>query len=311
MFIILLRVLFAAAATAVVMYVVHTTVKYTRMIGSIFSSLVYRPEGEAPKPTTGEVVTVLDSGGAEIQVLSIESRGSKKAVIFCHESGSSKESWEKYAYFLPRAGFHVLSLDFAGEADGRPQSVAQWPTAEDVARLLTVIRWAKKALGPDLEVVLFGVSNGADIAFAASFEDVAVRAVIADGLFSMKEIFRDYIRRWAPVLVRPNFFGEKYPTWIVDFFARLGFRYCQKKSGTRFVDIDKLLKRKHKPILMIHGALDEYVPRSHQDFLARRAKARPFVRTLVVEEAGHNKAVATARSEYERTVIEFLLANVR
>src|SRR5207247_399640 len=137
-----------------------------------------------------------------IETILVENKGSKKIVIFCHESGSSKESWEKYAYFLPDAGFNVLSVDFSVKArEGQENSMAQWPTSEEVERLVTIIRWAKKAFEPDASIALFGLSKGGNLALAASFQDSSVKAVIADGLFSMKEIFREYIRKWAPILV--------------------------------------------------------------------------------------------------------------
>src|SRR6185436_16414617 len=97
---------------------------------------------------------------------------------------------------------------------------------------------------------------------AASFMDPSIKAVIADGLFSMKEIFRDYIRRWAPILVKPNLFGEKYPGWVVNLFTNMGFWYSQKKSKKRFIDIERMLRRRHTPLLMIHGEFDDYVPAS-------------------------------------------------
>jgi pimeloyl-ACP methyl ester carboxylesterase len=121
----------------------------------------------------------------------------------------------------------------------------------------------------------------------------------------MTEVFRDYIRRWAPVLVKPNFFGENYPGWIVNLFAELGFRRCETETKKTFINVEKLLKKPHPPLLMIHGENDDYVSARHQRFLgkiARRDCAEPWI----VPKAGHNQAVVLARPEYEKKIADFL-----
>ena len=292
----------------VLAYSIHSVFKYTRMISNIFLSLVYNPPTfELSSFPGGERITILDSSDNEIETIFIENKNSSKVVIFCHESGATKDSWARYACFLKDLGFHVLSADFgnrAGEAE--VNALSQWPKREDVDRLLTVIRWSKKAVGPNAKIVLFGVSNGADIAFAASFEDAAVKGIVADGLFSMKEIFRDYIRKWAPILVRPNLFGQDYPSWVVNSFANLGFWYCQKKTKKEFVEIEGLLKGRHVPLLMIHGEDDDYVPDSHQRFLEKVNGVKNNLRRLVVAKAKHNQAVILGCDIYQKSVIDFV-----
>ncbi|OIO39559.1 MAG: hypothetical protein AUJ72_00570 [Candidatus Omnitrophica bacterium CG1_02_46_14] len=288
-------------------YSLHAGIKYTRMISNIFLSLVYNPELDYLSSSRGERITVLDSSDQEIPALVIECKNAGKLVIFCHESGATKDSWERYAYFFTGLGFHLLSLDFEKKTIGdKTNALAQWPTREDVQRLLVVIRWCKTAFGPDIKIVLFGVSNGADIAFAASFEDPSVRGVIADGLFSMKEIFRDYIRKWAPILVKPNIFGQNYPSWIVNIFSNLGFWHCQKTTKKEFMDVEKLLKKKHVPLLMIHGENDDYVPPPHQKFLEKANSGHEDFKRLVVPRAKHNQAVILGTEIYQKSITEFV-----
>ena len=304
----LLQLIILMPLSAAVIYFGYTVVKYTRMISNIFMGLVYKPSPEFIEKARGEKVIILDSADREIETLLVERKKSDALVIFCHESGQTKESWEKYAYFLPEHGFSVLSVNLSRPEDDEADKnfLSQWPTTQDVERLLTVIRWSKKALRPGLKIALFGVSNGADIAFAASFEEPAVKAMIADGLFSMKEIFRDYIRKWAPILVKPNFFGEKSPEWIIRLFTALGFWYSQKKARKKFIDIEKFLRRKHAPLLMIHGENDDYIPPLHQKLLEKISRKKSPVLRLVVSRARHNESVVLARQLYEKQVIEFL-----
>ena len=299
--------LFLVFLSAVAVYFVHAGFKYTRMISNIFLSLVYRPETESFSSSTGEKMTILDSSGHEIETVFARTPGAKKLVIFCHESGASKESWERYAYFFPDLGYQVLSLDLGNKTAGfETNSLSQWPTENDVEKVVTAIRWAKKVIHPDLELVLFGVSNGADIALAASFRDPSVSAVVADGIFSMKEIFRDYIRKWAPILVKPNLFGDHCPDFLVNTFTNLGFWYSQKKSERRFIDVEKLLKKSHVPLLVIHGQEDHYVSESHQSFLEKLGVTRERFDRLVVPKASHNQAVIFDRKRYEQKIKGFL-----
>lgn len=291
----------------IVLYALYAVFRYTRMVSNIFLSLVYQPSQEPFSSSVGEPVTILDSGGHEIETLLLEKKGSNKLAIFCHESGSSKESWEKYTYFLPALGYSVLSVDFHDKTpDGRTHALSQWPSTDEVERLLKVIHWSKRAFSLQVKIVLFGVSNGADIAFAASFQDPAVKAVVADGLFSMREIFRDYIRKWAPILVKPNLFGERYPAWVVNTFTDLGFWYSQRKSGKHFVDVEALLKRKHAPLMMIHGQEDDYILPTHQKLLEKMDSQKNVFQRLVIPHARHNEAVMVAKDLYQKHITDFL-----
>lgn len=303
----MLKIFFFSIVSVIAAYSIFAAFKYTRMIGNIFVSLIYRPPVENITSTVGERITILDSADREIDAILAEKKSARICVIFCHESGASKDSWEKYAAFLPKLGFHVLSMDFDKKTLPDIQdSVSPWPTLEDVQRLLVAVHWTKKAFDPEVQVVLFGISKGADIALAASTMEPRIKAVVADGLFSMKEILRDYIRKWGPILVKPNLFGEHYPDWLVGIFSNLGFWYCQRKTQSRFVNVETFLKASHPPLLMIHGEEDDYVPSHHQDFLEQLGQKQDTLQRLVVPEAKHNQAVLIGKETYEEKILEFL-----
>jgi predicted esterase len=297
---------FAIPLTLLAAYAVYAAFKYTRMISTIFMGLVFRPNVDHIPTSRGEPLTILDSSEREIEALYLEKKGSKQIVIFCHESGGAKELWEKYASFLPDRGYQLLSVSFPeNRSEDQKNSLTQWPEEQEVEKLITVIRWTKHAIAPDTRVALFGVSKGANLALAASLRDSSVKAVVADGLFSMKEIFRDYIRQWAPILVKPNLFGDHTPSWVINIFANLGYWHCQKRSGKRFIDVEELLTRRHVPVLMIHGADDDYISEGHQRFLSKYQK-KGNTTHWVVEHAGHNQAVVMTRAVYEDRIVQFL-----
>lgn len=289
-------------------YAVFSVLKYPRMIGNIFLSLVYSPSPDAASSVKGERVCILDSSEREIEALFTQNRSSDRVVIYCHESGSTKDSWDKYAGFLSDAGYNIVSFDFLEPVsnDRKINSLSQWPIEEDVERLVTVIRWVRHAIKPEPKIILFGVSKGANVALAASFREPSVKAVITDGLFSMKEIFRDYIRKWAPILVKPNLFGDRYPKWVVDVFTQLGYWNCEKRTGKKFVDVEALLRKKHTPLLMIHGENDDYVSVTHQKFLRQIESAHGPAVHPIVSHAGHNEAIVLERARYEKEVRAFL-----
>ncbi len=304
----MIRIFLVLPFITLVVYSIFSVVKYPRMIGNIFLSLVYTPSQDSFASVKGERVSILDSSDQEIEAVYVQGGSSDRVVIFCHESGASKDSWEKYAGFLAEAGCHVVSFDFLEENsnDKKINSLSQWPVSEDVDRLVTVIRWAKRAIKPEPQVILFGVSKGANVALAASFREGAVKALVTDGLFSMKEIFRDYIRKWAPILVKPNLFGENYPKWVVDVFSQLGYWNCEKRTKKEFVDVEALLKKKHKPLIMIHGENDDYVSKTHQAFLRKIESIHGPAHHPIVSSAGHNEAIVLQRALYEREVRNFL-----
>ena len=296
--------LLALPFAVLAVYSAFSAFKYTRLISNIFMGLVYKPSWR-PSSSRGEKMSILDSSDREILALCAgEGRGGKLAV-FCHESGQGKESWERYAAFLVDAGWRVLSFDFDEKEDsGADNPLSQWPDDKDVERLLTAVRWAKKAYAPAGPLVLFGVSKGANVALGASARMPMPCVVVADGLFSMKEIFRDYIRKWAPILVKPNLFGEHYPGWVVNLFTELGFWHCQRRSGKKFIDVESSLRGAHAPLLMIHGEADDYVPASHQKFLQRLPRGTASHWTA--SGAGHNEAAIVGRGVYEEKILDFL-----
>ena len=303
----MIEILLVLPFAALLVYSVFSAFKYTRMISNIFMGLVYKPSWQPASSARGEKIGILDSSEKEIEALVVDNGRSDKIAIFCHESGARKESWEKYTWFLPEAGWRILSVDFDEKAnDAEPNALSQWPDERDVERLLTIVRWCRKVYAPAPRIVLFGVSKGAYVALAASARVAFPCAVVADGLFSMKEIFRGYIRKWAPILVKPNLFGEHYPAWVVNVFTELGFWHCQRLTGKKFVNVERLLSGAHAPLLMIHGETDDYVPASHQKLLQKFQNSRPSDAFWMAPSAGHNEAALLMRDVYEKEVLAFL-----
>lgn len=305
----MIPLILAVPFIVMLVYGVYAGIKYTRLIGRIFSDLVFMPEERFSAVTVqGEEESIIGDSNEKITFLiTVKPKDSNKIMIFCPESGESKESWEKYAYFFPKLGFQIISVDFDDlQKDREKNHFTQWPLKEDSKKLLKVIEWIKKSNHTAVSIILFGVSKGADIVFAALHSDPAVKGVITDGLFSMHEVFADYIRRWAPMLVRTNLFGDKYPDWVVQLFANLGYWQSQRVCGKKFIEVRAFLKKHHPPLLMIHGQKDEYVSEAHQKVLERNYKNCSIFHRLVVEDAKHNAAILTNPEKYIEAITRFL-----
>ena len=65
---------FAIPLVVILGYTVHSAFKYTRMIGGIFLSLVYKPGEAQALSSIGEKVLILDSGANEIEAIAVENK---------------------------------------------------------------------------------------------------------------------------------------------------------------------------------------------------------------------------------------------
>ncbi len=86
-----------------------------------------------------------------------------RGVVLAHGGRFNKESWEKQARALVKAGFRALAIDFRG--DGKSPSGAQTRPSYDV---LGAVRYLRKTGAKTVSVV--GASFGGDAASEASVE---------------------------------------------------------------------------------------------------------------------------------------------
>lgn len=91
-----------------------------------------------------------------------------QGVVLAHGGRFNKESWEKQARVLVKAGFRVLTIDFRGR--GRSRGGAQTPPRDDGVRfdVLAAIRYLRKTGAKSVSVV--GASFGGGAAAEASVE---------------------------------------------------------------------------------------------------------------------------------------------
>ena len=148
-------------------------------------------------------------------------------------------------------------------------------------------------------IVLSGLSMGASTMLYLADEHLPenVKGIIADcGFTSPKEILSSVFKRVTHLPATPTI-------WATELFARIfaGFSLTQK-------DTRRVLKNSKLPVLMVHGAVDGFVPceMTQQGYDACAGKKE----LLLVAGADHAMSFLVERPRYTKMVLDFLKDNV-
>ncbi|MFD1429547.1 alpha/beta hydrolase [Lacticaseibacillus mingshuiensis] len=197
------------------------------------------------------VVWHLDTfDGHRVSALWLEHPGSKRAVIIGHGYKGTGITMSNYAHLFYDMGFSVLMPDDRGHgvSDGDYISFG-WLDRRDY---LDWLHRMVEALGPDCELLLFGTSmGGATVCLVAGESTLPhqVRAIVEDCGYSSLDGELTYLMRRLFRLPREPL----VPLASFINYRRLGFRIEQ-------VDVAAALRKNTRPLLVIHGAEDVYVP---------------------------------------------------
>lgn len=93
--------------------------------------------------------------------------GNEKAVVLAHGGRFNKESWEKQAQALAKAGFRVLAIDFRGYGKSRGPGQAQPLDAPLHLDVLAAVRYLRKK-GVTTVAVIGGSMGGAAAGLASA-----------------------------------------------------------------------------------------------------------------------------------------------
>lgn len=156
------------------------------------------------------------------------------------------------------------------------------------------VKYAQERFGKNKKILLYGVSMGASTVLMASElelpEQVAV--IIADCPYTTpKEIIIEVSR------------GMKIPDFVAAFFAESASRLFLGASLDT-ADAERAVKNSKKPILILHGEDDRFVP---CEMGIRIAKANPQKCTIATfPDAGHGLSYLQDPKRYFKTVTEFI-----
>lgn len=236
-----------------------------------------------------EAVTMTTDPGVQLQGWFVPRKGAHRTLVMIHGHrenriamlGAGKRLWERgFALLLFDQRHHGLS-----GGDRFTMGFEEWRDAR------AAVEWLRSR-GRDTEAIAaYGVSMGGMIAIKAQSEGQPFAAVVADAASSdIRQTIADYGRR------------EGLPEWV----SRWSLGLAELRGG---YDLDRmvgrvLVRRIRKPLMVIHGEVDERIPSFHSHILAGMA-AGP-TETLFVPGAGHAQAFEREPERYVRAVGAFL-----
>ncbi|HEV2238510.1 MAG TPA: alpha/beta hydrolase [Ktedonobacterales bacterium] len=197
-------------------------------------------------------------------------------------------------------GFAVLSFDMRGHGVSTPAPFSLgYFEYRDVLGAVDFIHHGRlpyPELGRPKVIGGWGVSMGAATMIFAAAREPAIAAVVLDCPFA------DII----PILEREIPKGGGVPA----FFTPGGLVASQALYGTNFYavrPVDYIAKIAPRPIFLIHGIADKYIPVANHYTLVAAAKAAPNanVQAWEVPGADHAQSFHTLRTEYVAKLLAF------
>jgi alpha-beta hydrolase superfamily lysophospholipase len=217
-------------------------------------------------------------------------------VALVHGWESARDRTLPMAQFLHAAGFHCLTVDIRGHGENPPELL---PISGGEFRTDALAAFRALIARPEVTVgAIAGHSMGAIGAILAGAADDRVAAIVATS--SPADPYR---------LTRQTFrlAHLPIPDLIAYPLAWLTTRVYLRPRGHAVVGINAAvaLVSHDRPILLVHGDIDDVVPPSHFDRLLRAARtAGREVESLVIGGGRHSWLYEFP--EYRRTVAAFL-----
>lgn len=261
----------------------------------------------------GQVVRFRSFDGTSLRGMFLfgdESADGKGMILFCHEFTSDMYSCARYCVPLLEAGFDVFSFDFRGHGESSVQEdyqPRQWVSDREVDDVFGAVAFVEDYLESQnrpVELGLFGISRGAGAGIVACVKNPAVKAIVTDGLFSTDLTLEGYMRKWAGIFAKVRFVYENHPDAFWRFLRWLVFVFVHRRFRCRYPSVQKVIKKMlARPILMIHGQRDSYIPAEQAKVLFSTLKEPKSL--WIVPKAKHNQSAVVAPTEYAARTIAF------
>lgn len=234
------------------------------------------------------------SDGVSLRGVWIPATGSQRAVVILHGHGCSMDWDVQRAPFFHKAGFNVLLFDFRahGRSDGKLATFG-YLERQDVLGAVEFL----KSRGMQ-RIGLLGFSYGGMASMLAAPLSPDIHAVISDG---------------GPARLRSAISGRAVelglPRWLGPFLGWLTVVMTSMRLGVnlfRYEPIRWVGKLAPRPILFIHGELDQYLT-DFDDLYDAAGERKEAWRLPGVQ---HTKAGEVYPEEFYRRVLEFFQKNL-
>lgn len=205
--------------------------------------------------------------------------------------------------WFARQGFAVLSFDMRGMGQSPPAPLSLgYFEQRDVLSAVDFIRsgpWPYPELGRPRVIGGWGVSMGAATLLLAAAQEPAIRAVVSDCAYAdiVPILEREIPKQGGvPPLFTPGALLAAQAIYGMNFYA------------VRPVDV--IARIAPRPILLIHGAADDYIPPANMGELYVAANTAPnaHVQQWLVPGAKHAQSYHTLGAAYVVRVIAFFNA---
>ena len=264
------------------------------------------------KPLHGaEVVRFSTSDGLTLRGCYLKAATPRRGVIlFGLEFTSDCWSCRSYCEHLVANGFDVCTYEPRGQGQSDPMpgyEPMQWVTDHEVRDAKAALAYLKGR--PDADphgVGLFGISKGAGAGLLAAIRDPYVRCAVTDGMFATTTTLLPYMGQFF--VIYKSFFPEVLiPEFYYRVIAFFALRLVRRERHCRFPSLERALKHLgSRPLLMIHGAQDQYIKPEMAQKLFDLSGGSPENREFwLVEGAKHNQALNVANGEYHERVLCF------
>ncbi len=233
----------------------------------------------------------------------------KGVVIFCHEFRGSRWTALEFTGGLRNDGFDIFAFDFRNHGDSAVKAGYRplpWATTWETVDVQAAIDYCcQRNAAFSGKVVLFGLSRGAATALCVAATEPRVRAAVLDSVVPTEEVqvylIRRFMHLYLPRVLKPLSQLPDRPFRWLAFWAN---HIIRRSHGGAILGMTRAAQRVRKPLLLIHGCRDGFVPLATVCSLRRQMRIRPKV--WVIPQARHNQTAREAGDDYHRRVVRFV-----
>ncbi|CAM3086609.1 alpha/beta hydrolase [Lactiplantibacillus plajomi] len=236
--------------------------------------------------------TIQSADGLKLVAWYVPKRGSAKTVVLAHGFAGNKALMGAWAGMYHELGYNVLVPDAraAGASQGQAVGYGWLERKDDLKWAQTVVQRTKTT-----KIVMSGISMGAAGMTMASGERQLpqIKAYVVDSPFTSAQAIISYQAKemyHLPAFPLVN---------VTSAITRVRAGYSFKTA-----DAQAAIERNHRPIMIISGTKDDFVPTWMGKALYRHANQPK--RLWLVKGAGHTTAITQNYQEYKRRVAQFL-----
>lgn len=251
----------------------------------------FRMDRDWLRETAKQDVYLTSRDGLRLHAYLLPQGDYRNFVVICHGYRAHAASTAHYARHFYEAGASLLLIDARAHGESEGHSIGMgWPERLDVLDWIAELNRRYNHPG----IALFGVSMGGATVLNAAGEALPenVRCIVSDCAYvSLKDEFLHQLRSFYHL---PGAF-----LYLSDPVCRLLALYSPLRDG----DGCAQLERCKRPVLLIHGGADDFVP---PEMLDRAWNAIPGPKErLIVPGAGHAESAIAAPQLYWETVDAF------